>query len=116
MEVEEKRCFGRCGDIKPLTEFTPQKQGKYGRAARCRVCNAADQRDKHAKKTTISKPISEDEKNFFRLGTHKADDRIRELEKALAVMKTANSALLEIIQDADRREAWREAWRPNIPE
>ena len=109
--MDEKKCLGRCGEVKPLTDFTPSTQNRDGRIARCKVCTAADQRDRHAIATIPPKKITADDRNFYLLGTHKADDRIRELELALAAMKTANKALLEIIQDADRRDAR----RPLIP-
>lgn len=81
--MDEKRCI-TCQDKKPL------KAGFYEKP----------------RKFTVN------EINIYRLGTHKADDRIRELELALMAMKTTNIALLEIIQDADKRDAR----RPNISE
>lgn len=41
-----KRCT-KCGKDKPLDAFTPDKNAPTGRAARCRPCRNADQRERY---------------------------------------------------------------------
>lgn len=43
----EKTCK-TCGEAKALDEFTPQKHGRFGRVAHCRVCLSAAKRAKYA--------------------------------------------------------------------
>ena len=40
---ETKRCT-KCGEVKPLTEYSPDDKGRAGRRARCRACMRAARR------------------------------------------------------------------------
>lgn len=35
---DTKKCRGACGEVKPLESFGVQKDGKFGRKPRCKVC------------------------------------------------------------------------------
>ena len=49
-----KKC-SRCGKVKELTEFSPQKKGKHGRHNQCRVCSRKSNREYYRRHPTKSK-------------------------------------------------------------
>lgn len=49
---KEKRCWD-CKQIKPLEEFTAERDRYDGRAKRCKKCRAAYQRERRIKKATM---------------------------------------------------------------
>ncbi len=108
--MESKNC-NDCGGLKPLDKYSPSPTNKDGRIGKCRPCQAAYQKRRStAQKLGIMgrvKEISEENKNFFRLGVLKGEDSCRDLKKALAIQERANRALLQVLVEADARDAKR---------
>lgn len=96
-----KKCTG-CEEIKPIGEFGEEKTGKP--KAKCKQCTLSYQRLWRAEKKK-NRVISQENRDFFRLGTTAKDDLVRDLVKALGVMERANKALLEVLKEADIRDA-----------
>ena len=105
----EKECKG-CGHVKSLAEFSPSRQSRDGRVGKCHVCRAEAQRKRRIRLLMEfedrykGREISQENKNFFRLGLMKGDDLRRDIQKAIGIMEKANRALLEVIQEADARD------------
>lgn len=55
MDVTHKTC-NKCGECKPLKEFSPKKSGKYGRRAQCKECR----RVPHLKKQREARQLCEE--------------------------------------------------------
>lgn len=47
-----KRCT-KCGEVKPLEEFSPRKDRRNGRQSRCRVCKARHDRERYWEKQGV---------------------------------------------------------------
>ncbi|MGI5408231.1 hypothetical protein ACQEV9_15725 [Streptomyces chartreusis] len=45
--MSEVRTCTKCKEEKPLSEFSPSKQGKAGLSAHCKACRADEQRERH---------------------------------------------------------------------
>lgn len=54
---EAKKCKGKCGEIKPLSEYHKDKQQKDGHRARCKFCL----KTKSAQNKTLRKQKKEEE-------------------------------------------------------
>lgn len=105
------------GPPKPIDDFETKRDEKTNR---CKACANLYLRERYAaikknkrvraykrKIGSNSKVILEDNRNFYKLGVSVGQDRVRELQMALAAMETVNRALVEVIKDADARDAER---------
>ncbi len=109
MKPTHKECT-KCHEVKLLDLYPKAPQNRDGHGGTCKVCIAAYQLRQRRKRTVRPKAISEDNKNFFRLGVMEGERRVHELEKALAILQTAIKALMEVIREADKAEAGSKAF------
>ncbi len=100
--AETKQCLG-CEETDP-EKFSRYPNGKL--VARCKVCICEYQRQWRAERR---KPriISQENTTFFHLGTTAKDDQIRDLEKVINIQEKTIRALVEVIKEADIRDAKR---------
>lgn len=104
---DTKPCLGGCGESVPIEEFTENLRCISGYGNICKKCTSRKSRERYRKGRTKTREISETDKDFFRLGATKADDQIRDLEKALNITEKTIRALVEVIKEADIRDAKR---------
>ncbi len=95
-----KQCIG-CEETKLVSEYGKTATGKP--VGRCKKCILAYQQKRTAegRKTRV---ITEENRDFFRLGAMQKDDQIRDLQKSLAIMQTTINALVDVIKEADLRD------------
>lgn len=98
--IQPKKCIG-CEEVKPVTEFYRNPTGKP--KAHCKVCMKEYERIRYAERKKTREIIQEN-KDFFQLGTTKADDHIRDLQKALNIAQKTIRALMDVIKEADLRD------------
>ncbi len=101
--AENKQCLG-CEEVKPVGDFYKEVSGKP--KARCKVCTGAYYRKWKAERKK-NRVISPGNKTFFQLGTTAKDDQIRDLEKVINIQEKTIRALVEVIKEADIRDAKR---------
>ena len=58
-----------------------------------------------------NRKFTPNERIIFRLGVSVGEDRVNDLEKVIKTLQTANNALVEVLNNADARDAK----RPSIP-
>lgn len=107
----------RCGEEKPLDEFTKDKRSRDGRQARCKLCNNADARARYAKYT-------EDPEFVEYTRARSAAWREANPEKARLVWQAWRERNLEACRDRCREymrtraennpEWWREYYADNV--
>lgn len=107
--------------VQPIGEFDNQPMNKDGLAYQCKSCRRAYQVKRNIKKVmtktghepkpvhkTKNKEITEDSRNFYRLGILTGESRFKgrckDLQKALNIEKRANRRLLEVIIEGDARD------------
>lgn len=105
MEEGKKKCTA-CLETKPLGEFVKSSQYKDGRTPKCKVCLLKRVKEKRlgGVKYRKIKEISETDRIFYELGIFKGEEGLNDIKKALAIEQRANRALMEVINDADRRD------------
>lgn len=105
MAKREMRECRACGTVKDLeVEFGKHPNCRDGRQPVCKDCRKSRQAERVRKKKRRYKKISEDNKNFFRLGLSKGLDHCQDLEKAIVILERANRAILKVLKDADIRD------------
>lgn len=96
----EKKCT-KCGIVKLLEEFYTNKLAKSGRQSQCKKC----MRDTSREKTKIIKEFSEGETDIFKIGVLHGEGNLNDHLKTISGLKTTINALVDIITDADTRDA-----------
>lgn len=104
---DTKPCLGGCEKSVPIGKFTRNPHCKSGFGNICIECAKRKARERYWEGRTKTREISETDKDFFRLGATKADDQIRDLEKALNIQEKTIRSLVEVIKEADIRDAKR---------
>lgn len=76
------------------------------------VCLARYQRELYVRKIKKPRKFTQNEKDIFKLGVLKGQDRCNDLEKTITVLQTTIKHMVEVIKQADQRDAC----RPETPE
>ena len=97
---DKKRCTG-CEEVKPVGDYWRNCRGKPN--GRCKVCVRELRRIRRAEMKKIH-IVSEENRNFFRLGVMRSDDYIKDLEKAINIAEKTIRSLMEVIKVADARD------------